>query len=117
MRHDGSLNGLWIVQTQPPFTAPSAPPAFVGAPSTPLLARVQNDVYALAFTNAPRATAACSALGAEGKPFYVCRANIAQVVRTLRDVGARGFIVDYDPSRAAFASAHLLTESSTAVAP
>jgi hypothetical protein len=99
MRHDGSLNGLWIVRTSDPGT-PGA-----------LLARVQEDLYALAFTNAPRAGAAARALGSEGKPFYVCRANIEGVVRELREAGARGFIVDYDTELARFASAHALPSS------
>jgi hypothetical protein len=96
MRHDGTLNGLWIVRTG---EAPA---------STPLLARVHNEVYVLAFTNALKANRCSDALGEGGRPFYVCRANIDGVVRELRDAGARGFIVDYDAGLASFTSAHEL---------
>ena len=103
MRHDGSLNGLWIVRTG---DTPRA--------STPLLARVQDEVFVLAFTNAPKAASCCEALSTVGRPFYVCTANIAGVEEELRAVGARGFIVDYDAGRTSFTSAHSLPrEAST----
>jgi hypothetical protein len=99
MRRDGTLNGLWIVRTTDTGSS--------GA----LLARVQEELYVLAFTNAPRASAACLALGAEGKAFYVCSANLELVSRELQDAGARGFIVDYDAGRTSFTSAHALPQS------
>ena len=73
-----------------------------------MLARVQDELYVLAFSSAVRAGACRDALGAEGKPFYVCGANLAQVVGQVREAGARGFIVDYDAANARFASAHPL---------
>jgi hypothetical protein len=97
MRYDGTLNGLWIVRT-----------GDTPVSSTPLLARVQDELFVLAFTNAPRAASCCEALSAGGRPFYVCGANIADVEDELRAVGARGFIVDYDAGRASFTSAHSL---------
>lgn len=90
------MNGLWIVRT----TGEDA--------QSPLIARVHDELYALAFTNAPRAGDCCRALGAEGKPFYVCAANHDRVLGELKALGARGFIVDYDAGRAQFSSAHSL---------
>ena len=104
MRHDGTLNGLWIVRTG---DAPAA---------TPLLARVQEELFVLAFTNALKAGRCSNDLGADGKPFYVCTANVAGVVSELRAAGARGFIVDYDAGRASFASAHALPTSEPSLA-
>jgi hypothetical protein len=97
MRQPGSLIGLWIVRT-------------IGTPPSQdtLLACVQKELYVLAFSSAIRAGECLSALGAEGSPFYVCHANVDRVVRQARDSGARGFIVDYDASRARFSSAHPL---------
>ncbi len=97
MRNDGTLNGLWIVRTGETPTS-----------STPLLARVDNELFVLAFTNAIKAGRCSDDLGAVGRPFYVCSANITGVVRELREAGARGFIVDYDAGRASFSSAHAL---------
>lgn len=97
MRHDGTLKGLWIVRTD------DTPPS----PGT-LMGRVQEELYVLAFTNAPKASACVSALGATGRPFYVCAANIEQVVGQVRGEGARGFILDYDAAGAKFVSAHSL---------
>jgi hypothetical protein len=100
MIHDGTLNGLWIVRT--------------GDGQVPLLARVRDELYVLVFTNALKATRCGVALGAEGKPFYVCGANIAGVVHELRAQGARAFIVDYDVERASFTSAHPLPRAAEA---
>jgi hypothetical protein len=97
MRQPGSLIGLWIVRTA------GTPPS-----QDTLLARVQEELYVLAFSSAIRAGACVNALGAEGSPFYVCHANVESVVRQARDSGARGFIVDYDASCARFSSAHPL---------
>jgi len=94
--------GLWLVRDRA---------------GLPLLAKVQNEVYVLAFSAAYRATRACEALGAEGAPFLVVAANVRDVVESARADGARGFIVDYDTTLARFASAHPLpiaTPSATA---
>ena len=91
MRHNGTMLGLWIVRD-------SAGQA--------LLARVQGDVYVLAFGSAVRAMRARELLGAEGSPFLIVAANVAAVVRDARADGARGFIVDYDAEEAVFKSAH-----------
>jgi|GEM_PF-2735243 len=96
MKNDGSLVGLWVVR-------------FEESTEAPVLARVEDDLYALAFTNAPRAHATMSSLGAEGgKPFFVLGVNQDRVIRELQDAGARGFIVDYDPALATFSAAHPL---------
>jgi hypothetical protein len=96
MKRNATLTGLWVLAT-------NAVPSM-----TTLLARVQADVYLLAFSSAPRAERCCAAIGAEGRPFYVCAANVDAIVRDARASGARGFIVDYDPARAGFDSAHPL---------
>lgn len=95
MRNDGTLNGLWIVRT-----------GDTPASSTPLLVRVKDELFVLAFTNAPKATRCSLALGADGKPFYVCRPNIDRVIHELRVAGARGFIIDYEATDGGFVSAH-----------
>jgi hypothetical protein len=97
MRRSGTLVGLWIVRTND--TLPS---------QNTLLARVQKELYVLAFSSALRAGECRDALGADGSPFYVCSANVESVLRQLRDQGACGFIVDYDAARASFASAYPL---------
>jgi hypothetical protein len=97
MKHGGSLLGLWIVRTSDTPRSTSA-----------LLARVQQELYVLAFSSAMRAGACLAALGSDGAPFYVCGANLEAVVREARRSGARGFIVDYDARRACFTSAHPL---------
>jgi hypothetical protein len=104
MRHKGTLLGLFIVRTAQP------------RPET-LLGRVQGELYLLAFTNAPLALACMSTLGASGAPFYVCSANLDALVREARSSGVRGFIVDYDAERAAFASAHALPSIVTEARP
>src|SRR5438094_5518008 len=95
MRHNGTLLGLWIVRTDA---------AGVGT----LLARVEHELYVLAFSSALRAGECARALGAAGSPFYVCAANLEAVLGEARQSAARGFIVDYDAGRASFASAHPL---------
>ncbi|HEY7957214.1 MAG: hypothetical protein ACHQ17_07990 [Polyangia bacterium] len=102
MRQTGNLNGLWIVRATAETGDERA--------ASPLIARVQDELYALAFTNAPRAGDCCRALGAEGRPFYVCAANLERVLAELKALGARGFIVDYDAQLAKFSSAHSLPE-------
>jgi hypothetical protein len=97
MVRDGTLYGLWIVRT-------NGTPGEQGA----MLASVQNQLFVLAFTNAPRAQACARALGDGGMPFYVCRANIDGVMRDVRASGASGFIVDYDAAHATFRTAHAL---------
>jgi hypothetical protein len=92
--HNGSLLGLWLVKSRDR--------------DEPLLARVHEELFVLAFSSAPRAHACSTAFGAEGAPFYVCSANVESVVRVARAAGVRGFIVDYDAERARFASAHPL---------
>lgn len=72
----------------------------------PVMARIEGELYALFFSNAQRAALAQARLGFDGaRPFYVCAANTERVARDLRSAGARGFIVDYDPSSATFSSA------------
>jgi hypothetical protein len=102
MKNDGTLIGLWIVRVEE---------GDVG----PMLARVHNELYALAFTTAPKALACMAGLGAQGgKPFYVLGVNVDRVVRELAEQGARGFIVDYSPEQAIFASAHPLPLAASA---
>ena len=93
MAHDGSMLGLWIVRDRAGQT---------------LLAKVQNEVYVLAFRSAVKATRTRDSLGAEGAPFLIVAANARAVIDEARLAGARGFIVDYDAELSMFASAHLL---------
>jgi hypothetical protein len=75
----------------------------------PLLARVEGQLYALAFSSTQRASVVREALGARGATlFYVCTANRDQVERELRLAGARGYIVDFDPRSDSYASAGAL---------
>jgi hypothetical protein len=94
MKRSATMLGLWVVH--------------IGGVCSTLLARVQDELYVLAFSSAVRAGQCLGALGAVGTPFYVCSANVGGVVREARDSGARGFIIDYDPARAMFSSAHPL---------
>jgi hypothetical protein len=96
MAHNGSMLGLWLVRD---------------SAGEVLLAKVQREVYVLAFTAAHRATRAREAFGAAGAPFLVVAANVRDVVDSARADGARGFIVDYDVAEARFASAHPLPPS------
>ena len=95
MPFDGSLIGLFLLR------ADSLPPD-----GGPLLARIEGQLYGLGFSDGPRAKQARVQLG--GSLFYVCRANLWQVVGELRALGARGVIVDYDAERATFAAAAAL---------
>ena len=102
MVHNDSMLGLWIVRDTAAQT---------------LLAKVEDELYVLAFTSAPRAIRTRAALQAEGSPFLIVAANARDVIGEARTSGARGFIVDYDADRAAFASAHPLpTADAVAVA-
>ena len=95
MARNGSMLGLFLLRTE-------GPPPDGG----PVLARIEGGLYLLAFSDAQHAAATRSSLGLDGaRPFYVCAANSEQVLRELRAAGAAGFIVDYDPHNATFASA------------
>ena len=98
MAKHGSLLGLFLLRTDGP------PPE-----GGPVLARIEGELYALAFSDAPHAGAARQRLELEvARPFYVCAANADQVVRELRAAGACGFIVDYDPTSSTFSSAGVI---------
>jgi hypothetical protein len=94
MKHSESMLGLWIVRGD-------------GAADA-LLARVQGELYVLAFSSALRASRCREALGTNGRPFYIVAANLRDVVQEARGAGAVGFIVDYDPAQATFGAAHPL---------
>lgn len=102
MTQTESMLGMWIVRGD-------------GAGDA-LLARVQEELYVLAFSSAIRASRCRDALGAEGRPFFIVAANVREVVAQQREAGARGFILDYDPARAAFSAAHALPSHDEAVA-
>lgn len=93
MTHNGSMLGLWIVRDRA---------------GEALLARVHDELYVLTFSSATRATRAGELLGVDGSPFLIVAANVQRVVAATQAAGARGFIVDYDPERAVFSSAHTL---------
>jgi hypothetical protein len=72
----------------------------------PVMARIDGQLYVMVFTNAARATGARDTLGVgDARPFYICDANRAQLLRELAAVGARGFIVDYDAHNATYSAA------------
>ncbi|HWE29715.1 MAG TPA: hypothetical protein VHB97_17015, partial [Polyangia bacterium] len=73
-----------------------------------LLAKVQDELYVLAFSSASRATRARAAFATDGAPFLIVAANVRDVLDRTRAADARGFIVDYDVELARFASAHPL---------
>jgi hypothetical protein len=91
MAHNGSMLNLWIVRD--------------GAGDA-LLAKVQNEVYVLAFTSAVKATRTSAA-------FLIVAANVRVVVERARAAAARGFIIDYDTELARFSSAHPLPSAVT----
>ena len=99
MAHDGSMLGLWIVRD---------------AAGQTLLAKVQREVYVLAFRSAVKAIRARDSFGAVGAPFLIVAANQRGIVEDARMAGARGFIVDYDVELSMFASAHLLPPTAQA---
>jgi len=101
MAHNGSMLGLWILRD---------------ASGQPLLAKVHDDVYVLAFGSAVKATRAREAFGAAGTPFLIVAANVRDVVAHARADGALGFIVDYDPTLSRFTSAHPLPTPTTTTA-
>ena len=74
----------------------------------PVMARIEGELYALCFSNAQRVQQARATFGMEAQPYYVCNANLSQVIGELREAGARGFILDYDPESASFSSAGAL---------
>lgn len=99
MAHNGSMLGLWIVRD---------------AAGDALFAKVQREVYVLAFTSAVKAMRACEAFGATGSPFLIVAANVRDVVERARAADARGFIVDYDTELSRFTSAHPLPSATQA---
>jgi hypothetical protein len=101
MAHNGSMLGLWLVRDRA---------------GQMMLAKVQHEVYVLAFTAANRASRAREAFGTDGAPFLVVAANVRDVVDRARADGAVGFIVDYDVELARFISAHPLPSGAPATA-
>ncbi|HEX8952950.1 MAG TPA: hypothetical protein VF945_13935 [Polyangia bacterium] len=93
MAHNGSMLGLWIVRD--------------GAGQA-LLAKVQHEIYVLAFSSAARAMRAREAFAATGSPFLIVAANLHDVLTRAHTDGARAFILDYDPTLARFSTAHAL---------
>ena len=98
MAHNGTMLGLWVVRE---------------AAGQTLLAKVQNEMYVLAFGSAVKASRARDAFGATGSPFLLVNANLRDVLDEVRMAGARGFIVDYDVELSRFASAHPLPATPT----
>jgi hypothetical protein len=101
MVHNETMLGLWIVRDRA---------------AQALLAKVEDELYVLTFTSAPRAIRARTVFEAEGAPFLIVAANARDVVGEARTAGARGFIVDYDTDRLTFASAHALPAADALVA-
>jgi hypothetical protein len=84
------LLGLWIVQS--PDEA--AEGSFI-----PLVGRSDEDLFVLAYRDLPRARATAGKLEVGGARFQlVCDANVAGFEDTLRALGVRGVVVDWDPA-------------------
>ena len=92
---EGSLEGLWYV------LAGEDPKARV-----PLLAKVMEETYMLAFSTAPKARSFIQRMGLSGAEVgMIVRGNLEEVRAQLRQFGAVGVIIDYDPETHAFAAA------------
>ncbi|HEY3353802.1 MAG TPA: hypothetical protein VGQ83_11180 [Polyangia bacterium] len=92
---EASLEGLWYIQ------AGDDPKV-----RTPVLAKVSDDTYMLAFSNAPKARSFIQRMNLTGADVgMVVRGNLEDVRSQLRSYGAIGVIIDYDPETHAFAAA------------
>jgi hypothetical protein len=92
---EGSLEGLWYI------LAGDDPKARV-----PLLAKVSEETYMLAFSNAPKARSFIQRMSLTGADVgMIVRGNLEEIRSQLRQFGAAGVIIDYDPETQAFAAA------------
>ncbi len=92
---EGTLEGLWYIQTgdDPKQRAP-------------LLAKVGEDTYMLAFSNAVKARSFIQQMNiTQAEVGMIVRGNLEDVRSQLRQYGAYGVIIDYDPLTQAFAAA------------
>ena len=92
---DGSIEGLWYVQAGDDNKV-----------RYPLLAKVGDDTYMLAFSDAFKARSFIQAMNvAQADIGLIVRGNVEEVRGQLRQFGAAGIIIDYDPETQAFAAA------------
>jgi hypothetical protein len=92
---EASLEGLWYIQ------AGEDPKA-----RTPVLAKVSEETYMLAFSNAPKARSFIQRMNLRGAEVgLIVRGNLEDVRTQLRYYGVIGVIIDYDPETQAFAAA------------
>jgi hypothetical protein len=93
---ESGIEGLWYIQAT----------AEDNRSRHPLLARVGEDTYMLAFSNAPKARNFIQQMHVtQAEVGMIVRGNVEEVRNTLRNFGAAGVIIDYDPETQAFAAA------------
>jgi hypothetical protein len=92
---EGSIEGLWYIQAGDD-----------GKNRAPLLARVSEDTYMLAFSNAAKARSFIQQMNiTQADVGMIVRGNLEEVRSQLRGFGAIGVIIDYDPETRAYAAA------------
>jgi hypothetical protein len=92
---EGTLEGLWYIQAGEDQKS-----------RAPLLAKVGEDTYMLAFSAAPKARTFIQRMNVEHADIgMIVRGNGEEVRGQLREYGAVGVIIDYDPDTQAFAAA------------
>ena len=92
---EGTIEGLWYIQAGDDDNS-----------RAPLLARVSEDTYMLAFSNAARARAFIQLMNiTQADIGMIVRGNLEEVRNQLRAYGAAGVIIDYDPETRAYAAA------------
>ncbi len=92
---EGSIEGLWYIQAGEDLKS-----------RAPLLAKVGDDTYMLAFSTAPKARSFIQRMAVEqAEVGMIVRGNIEDIRAQLRGFGAAGVIIDYDPDTQAFAAA------------
>jgi hypothetical protein len=93
---EASLEGLWYIQA-----AAEDPKS-----RTPVLAKVSDDTYMLAFSNAPKARSFIQKMNIQNaEAGMIVRGNLQDVRNQLRQYGVFGVIIDYDPDTQAYADA------------
>jgi len=92
---EASIEGLWYIQTGEDAKA-----------RYPLLGRVIEETYMLAFSNAAKARAFIQQMNiTQADVGMIVRGNLEEVRNQLRQYGAVGVIIDYDPETRAYAAA------------
>ncbi len=92
---ESTLEGLWYIQAGDDQRS-----------RAPLLAKVGEDTYMLAFSTAVKARNFIQRMNVDNADVgMIVRGNLEDVRGQLRSFGAAGVIIDYDPDTQAFAAA------------